>query len=137
MNFTDFNKQLKEHVHTISLSPSDIEQRKELIEYIRSKVKNRNYEVNSDGANFYDTGLGVEVFGSYECGLSVKGSDVDLRVNDHYTYRYINLDTVSKNLTFVPYEIRVQRGISNWWTGPKSNTGSRLRVVEYFKKANF
>ena len=47
------------------------------------------------------------------------------------------MDKVAKDLTFVPYSIRVLNGgNNNWWTGPKSNrTGSRLRVVEHLKKA--
>ena len=53
------------------------------------------------GTDFYDTGLQLEIYGSYACEMSTTKSDLDFRINDPYTYRYINLDIVSKNLTFV------------------------------------
>ena len=72
----------------------------------------------------------METYGSYPCGLSTKSSDLDLRVNDQYTYCYLNLDKVSKLLTYVPYE---QRGGQEWWSS--SREISRLRVVEHLKQA--
>ena len=49
---------------------------------------------------YFDSGLDIEVFGSYPCGLSSKKSDLDIRVNDFFTYRYLNLEKIGRNLTF-------------------------------------
>lgn len=62
------------------LSEKDSSDRDELLSYIRSKLKNRNFE--SKDAAWFDSGIGVETYGSYPCGLSTKTSDLDLRVND-------------------------------------------------------
>lgn len=52
----------------------------------------------------YDSGLDLEVFGSYAARLSTRGSDLDLRVNDFYSYRYIDLERLSRNLTYLDYK---------------------------------
>ena len=69
------------------------------------------------------TGLDLEVFGSYAAGLSTTGSDIDIRVNDFYTYRYVNLDRISQNLTFDP------ENPDNW-----SKT-SRLEILDFLRHA--
>jgi hypothetical protein len=62
---------------------------------------NATFSTGSD--NFYeyfDSGLDLEVFGSYACGLSSKNSDLDIRVNDFHTYRYLNLEKIGRNLLY-------------------------------------
>ena len=44
------------------------------------------------------TGIDIEVYGSYAAGLSMKDSDLDIRVNDFYTYRYLNLEKIGHNI---------------------------------------
>jgi DNA polymerase sigma len=87
---------MKNEFNQISLNVNDIQERKELICFVRNKLRNREYEDGEDpgeiGQSFYDTGLQIEIFGSYGSGLSTKNSDIDMRVNDPYTYRYLNLD---------------------------------------------
>lgn len=61
---------------------------------------NTQFSHGHDDYGYYDSGLDLEVFGSYAAGLSLKGSDIDVRVNDFYTYRYLNLEKLGKNLTF-------------------------------------
>lgn len=128
---------MKEEFNQISLSQQDIQDRKDLIQFVRNKIRNREFEDGEEaivpGQSYYDTGLQIEIFGSYGSGLSVKSSDIDMRVNDPYTYRYLNLDIVSKNLTFVKGQFRKD---FIHWTGPKSkNKQSRLEVIEYLNKA--
>ena len=45
--------------------------------------------------------MNLEVYGSYAAGLSTKTSDLDMRVNDFYTYRELNMVQIGKNLTHV------------------------------------
>ena len=42
-DFTDFSEKMVAHFKSISLSPQDIQDRKDLIQFIRGKVKNRNH----------------------------------------------------------------------------------------------
>lgn len=97
------------------------------------KLKNRNADSSDQQlASFYDTGLNLEVFGSYATGLSTRASDLDLRVNDFYTYRYLNLEKVARNLTFIPgYSLDHQEELRWNWRKYKS----RLRLINYFKQA--
>lgn len=76
-------------------------------------MKNRNFEFEE--SSYYDTGIGVELYGSFAAGLSTKNSDLDMRVNDFYSYRYLNLEKIANCLTFVP-------GFENssWNSGKKS-----------------
>lgn len=66
----------------------------------------------------------LEVFGSYAAGLSLKGSDIDMRVNDFFTYRYLSLEKLGKNLTFEESD----KFCKVW-----SRTNSRLEVIDHFK----
>ena len=91
---------MEEYLDKVSLTPQVIAQRKELIEYVRQKLRNRNFEF--DEMSYYDTGIGLELYGSFAAGLSTKSSDLDMRINDFYSYRYLNLDKIAKALTFVP-----------------------------------
>ena len=61
---------------------------------------------------YFDSGLDLEVFGSYACGLSSKNSDLDIRVNDFHTYRYLNLEKIGRNLLY-SFEDRNSNGWSN------------------------
>lgn len=84
--------------------------RKNLIQYVRNKLKDRNYEQEADGKclnkymNDY-TGISLEVFGSFASALSTKESDLDLRINDFYSYKYLNIVKVSRDLTHVPGDV--------------------------------
>ena len=55
---------------------------------------------SDDYCGYFDTGLDLEIFGSYACGLSTKNSDIDIRVNDFFTYRYLNLEKIGRNLIY-------------------------------------
>ena len=136
--FLQFYSEMKKEYERISLSAKDIQDRKDLIQFVRNKLKNREFEEDQDqqeaGQSYYDTGFQIEIFGSYGSGLSTKNSDIDMRVNDPYTYRYLNLGQISANLTFVKGYYRNKNPIH--WTGPKSkNKRSRLEVIEYLSKA--
>jgi non-canonical poly(A) RNA polymerase PAPD5/7 len=71
----------------------------------------------------YDSGLDLEVFGSYAARLSIKGSDLDLRVNDFYSYRYIDLEKISNNLTY---------NSLSW--GNSFGGKDRIRIIEVLKR---
>ena len=102
-------------LESIKLSVKDETDRLELIQHIRNKLKNRNYDQPEyQGPTYYDTGIDLELYGSYAAGLSTKNSDLDIRVNDFYTYRYLNLDTIGKSLTFSSYKSKP----GEIWTGP-------------------
>lgn len=84
------------------------------------------------------TGIDLEIYGSYAAGLSTKDSDLDLRVNDFYTYRYLNLEMIGKNLEFKPHseENEKEEEGDEVWTGPRCKAvRSRLVVTEYLRKA--
>ena len=95
---------------------------------IKSNVMNpfAQFSHGHDDYGYYDSGLDLEVFGSYAAGLSLKGSDIDVRVNDFFTYRYLNLDKLGKNLTFGEDGDKRQPKI---W----SRSTARLEVIEYLK----
>ena len=48
IDFGEFTKEMVSHVREITLSKDEIEQRKELISFIRNKLKNRNYMVTDE-----------------------------------------------------------------------------------------
>lgn len=81
-----------------------------MVQFVRNKLKDRNYEQEADGKclnkymNDY-TGINLEVFGSFAAALSTKESDLDLRINDFYSYKYLNLTKISRDLTHVPGDV--------------------------------
>ena len=93
MNLKNFIKEQQKFLQSIKLTPKEIEGREELIEYLRKKLKNKNFDQPSFKgiSNYYDSGINIEVYGSYAAGLSTKSSDLDMRVNDHYTYKELNM----------------------------------------------
>ena len=122
-DFTIFTKDMFTFFSEISLSPKDITDRKELILFVRNKLADRNYQ-GGEPSGFY-TGIDLEIFGSYAAGLSTKDSDLDFRVNDFYTYRYLNLEKISHNLVFDPKT-------SETWAISKN---SRLEILDHLKHA--
>lgn len=158
-NFKSFHQDLTHFLkNNVSLTSEDIANRKDLIAFVRNKLKDRGYDMekhkkftelneskdhkegeeikeptarllNDPDVKFsygdtvlhaYDTGLDLEVFGSYASRLSTRGSDLDVRVNDLYSYRYIDLERLSRNLTYHSLE----------WGSEKKD---RLRVIEVLK----
>lgn len=91
---------------------------------------NTKFSHGYDDYGYYDSGLDLEVFGSYAAGLSLKGSDIDVRVNDFFTYRYLNLEKIGKNLTYSEECIGDRREPKIW-----SRSTARLELIEYFKQA--
>jgi DNA polymerase sigma len=117
-DFSNFTTNMISHFEEISLSGQDITERKDLISFVKNKLKNKNYQgADISEISYYDTGLDIEVFGSYAAGLSTKRSDLDMRVNDFYTYRWLNLDKISQNLIHDP-----QEHLNIKWTGPKKSS---------------
>jgi DNA polymerase sigma len=53
-----------------------------------------------------------------------------MRVNDFYTYRWLNLDKISQNLIFDP-----DHHLNTKWTGPKKASECRLEIIEFLKHA--
>ena len=89
-------------------------------------MKNRNFEF--DESSHFDSGVGLELYGSFAAGLSTKTSDLDMRINDFYSYRYLNLDKIIRVLTFVPGQEQ------SCWTGALSKK-SRIQVLDHIKTA--
>lgn len=134
MDMNLFDRQLNNHLQMIRLSPKEEADRENLLNYLRDKLKNKNID-DPDQDQVLDTGLSLEVYGSYASGLSWKGSDLDLRVNDMYTYRFINLEVISKCFTYLPYSLRAQQGENKQWTGPNRKYISRIREIEFIRHA--
>lgn len=59
--FQKFYQDMKAEYKKISLSQEDIKDRKELIQFVRNKLRNREYEEDDEpwqpGQSYYDTGL--------------------------------------------------------------------------------